>query len=528
MTYKLNFKKKIVLLAVLIAFVPLLFSYGIFIEDKLAYIDNRIRVNLREAGEILSETPFVQKKLYERKNDMEIQKYAKKFVGVLEDIDIMVVGDMTGEKYSHLYEEQIGEIFIGEDKWKVLKEGVGYYTVTVGSAGETLRWFQPIFYNNKQVGFVMVGKFSKDINVINNKTKVRYFVLLISTFMLVFIAAKLFSEKIKKAMLGMEPDEIAILYKQKSITINSVKEGIIALNKDNSIMEVNRNCYSMFQDFSIDKLIEKLSGYIYNREAFEMKELIIQGRKTFVTLQPIVNQNTYLGVVITLKAKDDIEKIAKEITGVDEVVKNLRANVHEFKNNLHVILGLLQLEEYDEAKKFIYKIQQIQQSNSVKFSSIEDYYVRALLLSRELVAKERNIEFILTEGSFLYSKHNYVSSSDLVTILGNLIENAFEACTMSNNLTNKVEVSLYEDEENIEIEVRDNGKPIDEELKNSIFISGVSSKGEGRGTGLYLVKSRVELYDGEISIEEFNGEKIFVVTILKGEKSHEKHINSRR
>ncbi|MFQ6847869.1 MAG: ATP-binding protein, partial [Clostridium perfringens] len=82
----------------------------------------------------------------------------------------------------------------------------------------------------------------------------------------------------------------------------------------------------------------------------------------------------------------------------------------------------------------------------------------------------------------------------------------------------EVEVTLYEDDEKIELQVRDNGKPIDNNIKERIFELGVSSKGEGRGTGLSLVKNRVELYDGCIDIEEFNEEKIFIITILKGEK----------
>ncbi len=144
--------------------------------------------------------------------------------------------------------------------------------------------------------------------------------------------------------------------------------------------------------------------------------------------------------------------------------------------------------------------------------------MRGLLLSRELVAKERGVNFILTEESFLFGNHNYVDSYDIVTILGNLIENAFDSCVCSNIENKEVEVTLYEDDEKIEMQVRDNGKSIDNNIKERIFELGVSSKGEGRGTGLSLVKNRVELYDGCIDIEEFNEEKIFIITILKGEK----------
>ena len=112
--------------------------------------------------------------------------------------------------------------------------------------------------------------------------------------------------------------------------------------------------------------------------------------------------------------------------------------------------------------------------------------------------------------------HGIIDSNDIVTILGNLIENAFEACSLCGDIKKRVEVSLYEDESVIEIQVRDNGRNIDEKIRNTLFIEGVSSKGQGRGTGLYLVKNRVEIYNGSIDIEEFDDEKIFVITILKG------------
>ena len=215
--------------------------------------------------------------------------------------------------------------------------------------------------------------------------------------------------------------------------------------------------------------------------------------------------------------KEDVQRIIGEQGKLtDEIIKNLRANVHEFKNSLYVILGLLEINAYDDAKKYILKIQKIQENTISKFSSIEDKYVRGLLISRESVAKERKIDFVLTQESFLEENHGIIDSNDIVTILGNLIENAFEACSLCGDIKKRVEVSLYEDESVIEIQVRDNGRNIDEKIRNTLFLEGISSKGDGRGTGLYLVKNRVEIYNGSIDIEEFDDEKIFVITILKG------------
>ena len=515
---KVKFKSTIILGAVTITFIPLVLSYIIFVSSKISDTHQEIKNTLKEIGNIISKNEVVKEKLYSRDNDKSIQEYSKIFIENFNDVDIIVVGDMTGEKYSHLDETQIGEIYVNDDNIDVINKGIRYYSTMEGSMGITLRWFEPIFYNNQQVGFVMVGKYEKDIDIITSKTKFTYSLLFIFPISLSIIGAKILADKTKKSILNMEPVEIAALYREKNIIIDSVNDGIISLNKNKKIVEVNEACYKLFDDFKVDDILEKINVYIDNKEEVEMKEFVIKGKKIFVTIKNIKLGNNCLRTIITLVDKNPINKIAKEITGVDEIIKNLRANIHEFKNSLYVILGLLEINAYDDAKKYILKTQNLQENAINKFASIEDKYVRGLLISRELVAKERKIDFLLTEESFLEENHGIIDPNDIVTILGNLIENAFEACSLCENIKKRVEVSLYEDESVIEIQVRDNGKNIDREIRDTLFSEGISSKGEGRGTGLYLVKNRVEIYNGSIDIEEFGDEKIFVVTILKGEE----------
>ena len=160
MKIKLKFKNVIMLTAIIITFIPLMLSYYIFVSSKLLDINANIRNDLQEMGYCISKSELVAEKLYNRKNDMAIQEYTKGFIENFNNVDIIVIADMTGEKYSHLDENQIGQIYVGEDKKEVLRNGSSYYSLMKGSMGTTLRWFQPIFYNEKQVGFVMVGKYN--------------------------------------------------------------------------------------------------------------------------------------------------------------------------------------------------------------------------------------------------------------------------------------------------------------------------------------------------------------------------------
>ena len=521
----ISFKTILLFLALIITIVPLILSYIISVKSKLSDNDERIKNTLQEASELISNDKIVQDKLYNKKNDYVVQEYSKKLIEIFDDIDIIVISDMDGEKYSHLDEKQIGEVFVGEDKGDVLSYGKSYFSIKEGSMGITFRWFKPIYNGDTQVGFVMTGKYYNDIDFMNKKVKEMYFILFIICLSISGVGAKMLAEHVKKAMLGMEPYEIVKLYEEKKVIVNSVKDGIIALNKENEVTEINNICYKMFKDFDIDYVLEVLDVFIKARIDIELKEFIINNKKVFISIKTIFEDNDYLGIIITLTDRNGIDKVAREITGVEEVIRDLRASVHEFKNHSYVLLGLIQLKEYDEAMNYILKLQDIDKGNRAKFSNIKDSYIHALLMSRDSAAKEKKIELIMTEESFLEEEHGIISSFDIVTILGNLLENAFEACSETREKDRKVEVALFEDDEVIEIQVRDNGKTISSYLRNDIFKEGISSKSAGRGTGLYLVKNRVELYKGNIEIEEFENEKIFVVTIYKGE-NHDKSINS--
>ena len=276
---KMKFKSTIILWAVTITFIPLVLSYIIFVSSKIAYTDESIKNTLRDVGNIVSQNELVEEKLYNRNNDKSIQEYTKIFIENFNDVDIIVVGDMTGEKYSHLDETQIGEIYVNEDNRDVIDNGISYYSIMEGSMGTTLRWFEPIFYNNQQVGFVMVGKYEKEIARITSQTKFTYSLLFIFSISLSIIGAKILADKTKKSILNMEPMEIAALYREKNIIIHSVNDGIISLNKNKEVVEINESCYKLFDDFKVEDILEKINVYIDNREEVEMKEFVIKGKK---------------------------------------------------------------------------------------------------------------------------------------------------------------------------------------------------------------------------------------------------------
>lgn len=510
-----KFEKQIILWSILTAFIPLVLSYGIFLYDKFTSIQDRANGNLYRMSVNISKTPFIIDKLSNHEQDMSIQNYVSFFINQLEDIDIIVIADMDGVKYSHLDETQIGEVFVNEDKWKVLREGISYFSLTKGSQGVTQRRFEPIFKDKKQIGFVMVGKYYNDVKFLTARTAILYLFLFLGCVILTWFLAGIFAKNIKNKILGLEPEEISRLYKEKTIILNNVNSGIIALNRNNEIIEVNNAYLKLFPGNSPILFLDEIKNIVSKKKSINMKEIIIFQKKIFISFHPIIDYNEYMGSIITITSRSQIQEVVEEITGIDQIIKSMRANIHEFKNRLHVITGLLELKKYDLLKKYVLEIQEVEKLDQLNFNNIDDYYIKGILIGKFGIAKEQRIILNLKEGSLLFEKHGIISYNDLIVIIGNLIENAFESFQNSNIIEKNVILSLTEDEKSIYISVFDNGSPIDPKIKDKIFQRGISSKGNKRGSGLYLVKNRTNLYNGNFSFHEDIGGKTFSIKLFK-------------
>lgn len=510
----MNFEKRIKIRSIIIAIIPIVLTFAFFMNLRVNDMQDNIRKDLKETAYVVANSSLVQARLENRKLDFSIQNYVSNYIREFKNVDIIVVGDMNGKKYSHVDNKQIGQKYVNPDYVDAVKNSASYYSTMKGSMGTTFRYFEPIYYNGHQVGFVMVGKYFKDIKTLTIKIIGGSLFLFAIVLIVTILLSGNLARKIKKEMLDMEPDEIARLYNEKKIILDSISEGVIAIDNENKILEINNNYLKLFKDIDVYELIEKLDVYIKKHERIKMKEFCLSGEKIFVSLEFIVEQDKHLGAVITLLKAENINRLAREITGIDELIKNVRANVHEFKNKLHVILGLIDIEEYEEAKKYIYDSQKEVSENSIKLGNINDNLISAILQSKRLIAKEKNINFIIDENSYMKKEHGNITSIDLITIIGNLIENAFDACLESDK-ESFVKIFIYEDDKDIKIKVSDNGKSIDKNIRDRLFENGVSSKGKDRGIGLFTVKSRVDLYDGNIKIKQHKDYKEFKILIKR-------------
>lgn len=221
-----------------------------------------------------------------------------------------------------------------------------------------------------------------------------------------------------------------------------------------------------------------------------------------VTLSAIIIEIAISGF-FSRKIKKEFLAFTEDFEGTKFLVDSMRANNHDFTNKLHVILGLIQIGQYDKAVSYIQNISIIQRETISKvMNSIENPSFAALIVGKIARSSECNVKFILNEGSRLKNEDISIPSEALVTITGNLIDNALDSMNKDTSKNEKeLSLGIYTRPGELLIIVKDTGTGIPDEMKEKIFENGFSTKGQGRGIGLYHVKQLVSSLGGTITVE---------------------------
>ena len=221
-----------------------------------------------------------------------------------------------------------------------------------------------------------------------------------------------------------------------------------------------------------------------------------------VTLSAIIIEIAISGF-FSRKIKKEFLAFTEDFEGTKFLVDSMRANNHDFTNKLHVILGLIQIGQYNKAVSYIQNISIIQRETISKvMNSIENPSFAALIVGKIARSSECNVKFILNEGSRLKNEDISIPSEALVTITGNLIDNALDSMNKDTSKNEKeLSLGIYTRPGELLIIVKDTGTGIPEDIKEKIFENGFSTKGPGRGIGLYHTKQLVSSLGGTITVE---------------------------
>lgn len=433
------------------------------------------------------------------------------------NVEFIVVMDMNGIRYSHPVKNKIGEKFRGGDEIRVLKTGEQYVSTASGTLGVSVRAFAPIYDDdNNQIGAIAVGmlynKFDNEVY-----TKMYKFIPIVLMGVILGVSGAIaLSYNIKKTIFGLEPEEIALNLKQKETVIENLKEGLIALDNNGYITLFNEEA-SRILDLKENDIGKPISDFTYESMALTVLNSGKSMTNVEIKVRPGLNimckysiirgfKNQILGLVVTFEDLTEVRKMAEELTGIRKMAWSLRAQNHEFMNKLHTISGLIQLEEYDEVIKFINVIVESKRSITAIISDkIKNVSLAALILSKYSKCEEARINLVIDDNSKVTRLPKYMTSEELVSVVGNLIENSIDA--VKNDGTGEIYMKMFEEDEQMKIIVKDNGCGIPEDIKDSIYNMGSTSKAGERGFGMNIVKKIIDEAKGTINFEVSNGTK---------------------
>ncbi|MBA2939586.1 sensor histidine kinase [Paenibacillus sp. CGMCC 1.16610] len=453
------------------------------------------------------------------------------------DAEYIVVGNREGIRFSHPLPERIGKEMVGGDNGPVL-EGKSIISKAIGSLGPSLRGKAPIFDEQNQViGIVSVGFLTQDIDSITYAYQSRIEVISLIVLIFGLIGSILIARNVRSSIHGLEPKEIGELYTEKQAILQTIREGIIAINRDGFITMVNRYALQLMQlplsakitGRHIEDVIPntRLTEVVRTGEADFDHEMLIGDHDVIVNRVPIISRkNGVTGAVSSFRSKSELYRLAEELSQVKRFAEALRAQTHEFSNKLYVISGLIQLESYQEAVDLISKESDVHQ-NWVQFimTEIPDPMIGGLLIGKFNHAQELKLTFDIDRESSFRDIPEEIDRNLLITIIGNLIDNAMEAVLAVEVQTMPyVKLFLTDLGEDLIIECEDCGIGIPDELGNAVFEKGFSTKaGENRGIGLALVQHAVRKLNGYITFHK-NPEcgTVFTVAIPKHPTSTER------
>ena len=510
---KMSFRFQIILIVTLALFLGFA---GSFINVQFE-IERRDQ-NLQNVAETIAKSPLVAEAEYSNIDSYPLLKeYLDSLCDTLRDIDVISVVTKESTRLYHSNEELIGTVYDGTIP-DFKEKSRDYYTTTDNGPSGTQRRAYAAIYDEEgnYAGFVMAIMLMKNIK---NET-----IQIILTFILItiiailielFISAEL-SGKIKECLLGYEPDVFTSMFRMRDNILESLDEGIVAVDKVGKVQFINKSAVEMLttdgkEEAFIGKYVSNLSNTIPALNPLCASEISRSVSSAYdnilIDTIPIKENDSVTGTVGILHDRKEYTKLMEDLTGTRYLVDSMRANNHDFTNKLHVILGLIQMEMYDEATSYIQNITMVQRETINKvMNCINEPAIAALLIGKIARASELNVKFVLREGCYYSSADISLPSEVLVTVIGNLIENAFESMNdMNYDGQKELLFGMYSKPGALLITADDTGSGISDSNIGRIFENGFSTKGSGRGTGLYQVKNLIEAAGGKINVESQEG-----------------------
>ncbi|WP_460848676.1 sensor histidine kinase [Phytohabitans suffuscus] len=379
----------------------------------------------------------------------------------------------------------------------------------VGVIGDALVAHVPVLDESRElVGLVVVGQEypTWPEQLADAATDLLTYLLLGAA--LGVLGSWLLARRVKRQTLGLEPREIAGLVEQREAMLHGIREGVLGSDAADRVTLVNDEAIRLL-DLPEDavgrslhtlrlepRLLDVLTGKAAGADQIGLRA----GRVLVLNRMPVMLRGRQVGSVTTLRDRTELTALRRELDLSRHTTDTLRAQAHEFTNRLHTIAGLIELGEFDEVTRYISRASRsLAELTSDVTTRVPDPALAALLIAKASLAAEQGIRLTVSARSALPEVDGALSA-DLVTVVGNLVDNAFDAVGAGASPA-WVEVEVTAEGGDVLVTVRDSGPGIEPALAREVFAQGYTTKAEHHGLGLALIHLVCTRRGGAVSVD---------------------------
>ncbi|MBZ3903880.1 ATP-binding protein [Streptomyces griseiscabiei] len=520
--------------AVLIAAVVAGYALFTYVSDRSQAEEAGTR-QARAVAVTVADSPSVRAAIHTSEPSRRLQPYATE-VQRHAGVDFVTIMTPDGIRWTHPNPELIGEHFLGHIEQA--QNGESFTETYTGTLGPSVRAVVPIMEKGKVIGLVSAGI---RVQAISDRVQEQLTALVgvaAGALALGGMGTYIVNARLRRHTHNMNAAELSNMHDYHQAALHAVREGLLMLDGQYRVALINDGARELLgvTDDVVGRSVADLglpaplTGALLSSEP-RVDEVLLTAERVLVVNTSPVSGGQRRGAVVTLRDVTELQSLTGELNSERGFTEALRSQAHEAANRLHTVVSLIELGRADEAIDFATAELELAQALTDKVvAAVSEPVLAALLLGKAAQANERGVELVVSEDSRIDDGllPESLPARDLVTVLGNLIDNAVDAAQGS--VGARVTVTAYTDETGeadeadapdspgagggpsegpvLVLRVTDTGAGVDPAHAEAVFERGFSTKPAGpggRGLGLALVRQTAHRHDGTLTVSEAAG-----------------------